>query len=144
MKLNLIIISKLFKKNFSGYPKSRQQHDATIDKLKSQNEAPLKPSIKVLILRGIIMIIYLLLGAVVFRELEHSDTTSMQNDKLLLARQQLHIVYNVSNDFLDEYEQLVRTRKKGPKDWDYYQSLYFASTVTTTIGMFLVFQFLFI
>ena len=144
MKLNLIIISTLFKKIFSGYPKSRQQHDATIVKLKSQNEAPLKPSIKVLILRGIIMIIYLLLGAVVFRELEHSDTTSMQNDKLLLARQQLHIVYNVSNEFLDEYEQLVRTRKKGPKDWDYYQSLYFASTVTTTIGMFLVFQFLFI
>ena len=140
----MIIISKLFNIFFSGYPKSRQQHDATIDKLKSQNEAPLKPSIKVLILRGIIMIIYLLLGAVVFRELEHLDATSMQNDKLLLARQQLHIVYNVSNEFLDEYEQLVRTRKKGPKDWDYYQSLYFASTVTTTIGMFLVFQFLFI
>lgn len=87
-----------------------------------------------LLLRGIIVIVYLLLGAVVFRALEHVDVTSMQNDKLLLARQKLHTVYNVSNELLEEYEQLARTRKKGPKDWDYYQSLYFASTVTTTIG----------
>ena len=96
----------------------------------------MKPSIKVLLLRGIIMIVYLLLGAVVFRALEHVDATNMQNNKLILARQQLNTMYNVSNEFLDEYELLVRTRKKGPKDWDYYQSLYFASTVTTTIGMF--------
>lgn len=119
---------------FSGYPKSRQQHDATIDKLKSQNEAPLKPSFKVLLLRGIIVIIYLLLGAFVFRALEQGELVGIHKDKLLLAREQLQRVHNVSLEFLQHYEKLIRSRRKEPKNWDYYQSLYFASTVTTTIG----------
>ncbi|XP_066922348.1 uncharacterized protein [Clytia hemisphaerica] len=117
-----------------GYPKSRQQHDATIDKLKAETETPIKPSLKILLIRGFIMVVYLLLGALVFRALEHEDEDPNARDTLAFERKQLQLEFNISDVRLKRFEDLVRKRRQEPKDWDYYQSLYFASTVTTTIG----------
>ena len=122
---------------FLGYPKSRQQQDATIDRLEHENETPIKPSLKVLLIRGIVMIVYLLLGGLIFRALEHNKGGPGSRDhKLVMERQRLAWEFNISEHRLIQYESLVRRRKtlSEPKDWDYYQSLYFASTVTTTIG----------
>lgn len=124
----------MFVLSLSGYPKSRQQHDATIDKLKAETETPIKPSLKVLLIRGFIMVVYLLLGALVFRALEHKDEDPNAKDTLAFERKQLQLDFNISDVRLKRFEDLVRKRRQEPKDWDYYQSLYFASTVTTTIG----------
>lgn len=113
---------------FLGYPKSRQQHDATINRLESGDETPLTPSIKVLTLRCVVMVIYLLLGALVFKALEECPgEDSLQRERRALLRE-----FNISKSRLQDFEKFVRRYQN--KDWDYYESLYFASTVTTTIG----------
>lgn len=122
-----------------GYPKSRQHHDATIDKLESTDTTPIKPSVKVLLIRGIVIIVYLLVGALVFRELEHKERDKTYWKRTLhKEREKLINEFNITLDRLLQYEHLVRRRRfeifVEHKDWDYYQSLYFASTVTTTIG----------
>jgi len=105
--------------------------------LKAENETPaIKPSLKVLIIRGFVVIVYLLLGGLVFRALEHNnDPKWSYANQLEIERRNLQREFNISESRLHSFEKLVRKRKTNPKDWDYYQSLYFASTVTTTIGL---------
>ena len=57
----------------------------------------------------------------------------MEKERSRIRRQ-----YDISEETLLKYERLIeRSRLETiheTKKWDYYQSLYFASTVTTTIG----------
>ena len=77
-----------------------------------------------------------MLGGLVFRALEHSDSTQRPRaNELDVERRSLQREFNISESRLKAFEELARKRKTNPKDWDYYQSLYFASTVTTTIGL---------
>lgn len=124
---------------YLAYPKSRQSHDATIDKLESSDTVPIKPSIKILIIRGIVIIVYLLLGALVFRELEYKKRDkkywSRQFEK---ERENLFTYHNMTEEYLVKLGALLEKtnfeKHHTHKEWDFYQSLYFASTVTTTIG----------
>ena len=123
---------------FSGYPKSRQNHDATINKLETEHLPP-KPSVKVLLFRGGVIIIYLLLGALVFQALENNkDNKGYHKNELEKEKSKITSRYNISEKILLKYERLVEKSRletiRENKKWDYYQSLYFASTVTTTIG----------
>lgn len=123
---------------FLGYPKTRQNHDATINKLETEL-SPIKPSAKVLLFRGVVIIIYLLLGALVFQALEnYQDNKEYHKKDLEKERSRITSRYDISEETLLEYERLIERSRletiREIKKWDYYQSLYFASTVTTTIG----------
>ena len=141
--MKLYFVCKSFLKYFfpfytSGYPKTRQNHDATINKLETEL-SPIKPSAKVLLFRGAVIIIYLLLGALVFQALENYKDIKVYHKKdLEKERSKIASRYDISEETLLKYERLIeRSRLEAileTNKWDYYQSLYFASTVTTTIG----------
>ena len=129
--------------SFAGYSKTRnnrrqkerqRNHPDDVD----ENEAPIKSSVKTLLLRGIIIIVYLLLGALAFSHLEHRTGETPFQMRLKAKKMELKRTFNVTWGVLEELEELYKSGSrelhKDHSDWDYYQSLYFASTVTTTIG----------
>ena len=117
-------------------------HDEGEEEATGDGEVSLKPAFKTLVLRVLIIVIYMCLGALVFCAIEYrfKDTTIWKR-KTRLIKSRLVIKYNVSVQELERFEQAIEKRmlerKEEHKEWNYYQSLYFASTVTTTIGMYL-------
>ena len=106
---------------------------------KRTGEISLKPAFKTLTLRVLAIIIYMCLGALVFCAIEYRD-----QDKTLWRRK-THIMrlsfmskYNITDQELKDYENAVIhmriEQRASHHEWSYYQSLYFVSTVTTTIG----------
>lgn len=80
-----------------------------------------------------------MLGALVFQSLEkYQDIKGYHKNDLEKERSRITRQYDISEEALLKYERLIeRSRLETiheTKKWDYYQSLYFASTVTTTIG----------
>ncbi|XP_065668845.1 potassium channel subfamily K member 9 isoform X1 [Hydra vulgaris] len=135
-----MVIVMWFAQKFArkGYPKSRHQYSATIKKLEL-DRGPFQPSIKILIIRGIVIISYLLLGALVFQALEKNDNqTRYWNDLVIASKDNLVKNHNISLKTLEvlehQIQQMIVEKRNSQREWDYYQSLYFASTVTTTIG----------
>ena len=75
----------------------------------------------------------------VFQSLEkYQDIKGYHKNDLEKERSRITRQYDISEEALLKYERLIeRSRLETiheTKKWDYYQSLYFASTVTTTIG----------
>lgn len=108
-------------------------------------EISLKPAFKTLIIRVLAILIYMCLGALVFCAIEYRDRDmTLWKRKTRLIRTRLIQKYNITKMELDAYEYAVEERgielKASHHDWSYYQSLYFASTVTTTIGEFDIFD----
>ena len=80
-----------------------------------------------------------MLGALVFQALEKNDNnTRYWNDLVIKTKNDLVRDYNISlgvlNALEDQIQSMILERRNLHREWDYYQSLYFASTVTTTIG----------
>ena len=102
-------------------------------------EISLKPAFKTLTLRVIAIIIYMCLGALVFCAIEYRDYDKTQwNRQASIMRLRFKEKYNISDQELKKYETAVQNmfieEKASHHEWTYYQSLYFVSTVTTTIG----------
>ena len=105
----------------------------------SRGVTVLKPEIKTLCVRVFLILVYLCFGALIFCAIEHKtrDKTFYRR-KLGVMKTRLEKKYNITPEELNEFESTVEKKvkeiKAAGKEWDYYQSLYFASTVTTTIG----------
>ena len=86
-----------------------------------------------------VFLVYISLGAVVFRALE-SNNEEHERHQMLLARDSFQVKYNISNNdmriFLDKVEEIVDHgfSKQWVKRWTILGSLFFAGTVVTTIG----------
>ena len=79
------------------------------------------------------------LGALVFCAIEFQENDKTKWDrKTKLLRSMLKRKYNITNEEMEKYEEAVAERqieyRASHHEWSYYQSLYFVSTVTTTIG----------
>eukprot|EP00794_Sanderia_malayensis_P006111 gene6111-6815_t len=106
---------------------------------KNEAEANLKPAFKTLVLRVLIIIIYMCLGALVFCAIEYKrEDKTIWKRKTNLMKSRMTEKYNITLIELEKFEEAIEKKLKENvdkhKEWNYYQSLYFASTVTTTIG----------
>ena len=114
------------------------QHGGDADGSRA-GEISLKPAFKTLTLRVLAIIIYMCLGALVFCAIEYKDQDkTLWNRRARIMRLKLKDKYNISDRELRDYEKTVQNmyleERASHHEWSYYQSLYFVSTVTTTIG----------
>ncbi len=114
-------------------------HHEDGDEKTNASEVSLKPAFKTLILRVFIIIVYMCLGALVFCAIEHKNKDmTVWKRRTRMIKDRLMLKYNITlvemTGFENAVEQRAKENREGNKEWSYYQSLYFASTVTTTIG----------
>ncbi|XP_065066716.1 potassium channel subfamily K member 4-like isoform X2 [Rhopilema esculentum] len=121
----------------SRWAKQKKQEEG--EDIENTGEISLKPAFKTLTFRVLALIIYMCLGALVFCAIEFQDNDKTKWDrKTVLLRSMLKRKYNITNEEMEKYEEAVAKRqieyRASHHEWSYYQSLYFVSTVTTTIG----------
>ena len=94
---------------------------------------------KNLLLRSLIFLVYLLLGAVVFKSLESKNGSKEQND-FRIRKRLFQMKYGINDSafqgFVEEVRQAV---DDGYFDvdfdrWSFFGSVFFTATVLTTIG----------
>ena len=107
----------------------------------------LKEKFKTLIIRLVMLSIYLTSGAAIFSALEQDqgDDTNFEERIMEVKRnmsQQFNASMEIINDFIQTIEELIMEDRRNCKfqhnDWNYYQSLYFVGSVTTTIGKYCI------
>ena len=103
----------------------------------------LKEKFKTLVIRLVMLSVYMTSGAAIFSVIEQdrddgSKFTQELNEVKKNMSRQFNASMEVVNTLIQTLEQLLQENRRNCKfqhnDWNYYQSLYFVGSVTTTIG----------
>lgn len=113
----------------------------------SDTEDPIKFEPKSLLIKIVICILVLLVGAAVFMELERTkgEPTSGKSDATKL-KESLAEKYNISLMDLEQLETAIgqeaaeKDDAERPSRWTYGNSVFFAFTIMTTIGEYILLE----
>ena len=106
----------------------------------------IKKKTKSLVIRLVLLTVYLTSGAAIFSAIENDGSLNEKqvevNLKVEEIKRNMTRSFNASENIIELYVEHLRRlfqkhngcRKYGHNNWSYYQSLYFAGSVTTTIG----------
>lgn len=106
----------------------------------------IKKKTKSLVIRLVLLTVYLTSGAAIFSAIEDDGSLNEKqvevNLKVDEIKRNMTRSFNASENIIELYVEHLRRlfqkhngcRKYGHNNWSYYQSLYFAGSVTTTIG----------
>ena len=101
---------------------------------------------KKLIIRILLFLVYLLVGAAIFQAIELQNEKKLRDeDQFLAVKKNLTIKYNISNEDMNEFfAQLKRALELGfdlqradypaRYQWHFMNAFFFAGNVVTTIG----------
>lgn len=106
----------------------------------------IKKKTKRLVIRLVLLTVYLTSGAAIFSAIESNGSLNEKqvevNLKVDEIKRNMTRRFNASENIIEQYVEDLRQlfqkenvcRKYSHNNWSYYQSLYFAGSVTTTIG----------
>lgn len=106
----------------------------------------IKKKTKRLVIRLVLLTVYLTSGAAIFSAIESDRSLNEKqvevNLKVDEIKRNMTMRFNASENIIEQYVEDLRQlfqkhnvcRKYSHNNWSYYQSLYFAGSVTTTIG----------
>lgn len=116
--------------------KHRSHHTASfIRPIPSQNMA-LSDSTKALLIRMTLFVIYVLLGAAIFQEIESGEQLKQMN-RIYKTRMEILTKYNITQGDAKRWSETFVSTSVGNEDfllWNYRNSFLFAMVVLTTIG----------
>ena len=98
-----------------------------------------------LILLSLITSVFLVFGALVFSKIEGKQRGINPEESTKSLRESISKKYNISDkEFLElhrSFKTLIEAEDDWLKsDWTFYEALYFAGSVITTVGKFLLFE----
>ena len=99
---------------------------------------------KTLIIRSLLFLFCLLVGAAIFSSLEYVEHPSNEEPKLDIIKRNLTLKYNITDH---EISTLLETAKREEEEasrgleWNFSNSMFFAVTVVTTIGKYMQHRF---
>ena len=96
-------------------------------------------SSKVLVIRIVLFVTYILVGGAIFREIEREEQLR-EMDRLYNVRKEILRKYNITDDDAKKWSDTFESTSLGNEgflEWSYGNSVLFAMVVVTTIGKIL-------